>query len=237
MFQVAVKALPGVTAENTTLCDVTLLYSEDGGKNWIKATGENFPANGITVTLPYPEGTNATDYDFVVTHMFTVGAQAGQVETPAVTKTDKGLQFTVYSLSPVAISWKAVSKTEAGNGSGAGGTAATPAPTAAPAPDNTVYYTCPACGYHNWTATAEGYRCDTCGHLESVKQLAGYGNVQGVYEPKTGGAAGVAAAGTTGSKVSIPQTGDDRNFVLWLGLLALSGAALATIVIWRKRRE
>lgn len=235
MFRVAVKALPGVAAENTTLCDVTLLYSEDGGKNWIKATEENFPADGITVTLPYPEGTNAAEYDFVVTHMFTVGAQAGQVETPAVTKTGDGLQFTVYSLSPVAISWKPVSKTEAGNGSGESSTAATPVPTAAP--DNTVYYTCPACGHHDWTATDEGYRCDTCGYLESVKQLAGYGNVQGVYEPKTGGTAGAAAASATGSKVSVPQTGDDRNFVLWVGLLALSGAAMVTMAIRRKRKQ
>lgn len=237
MFQVAVKALPGVTAENTALCDVTLLYSEDGGVTWDKATPENFPANGITVTLPYPEGTNAAEYDFVVTHMVTVamnGLAAGDVEIPAVTKTDKGLQFTVHSLSPVAVSWKPVLKPETGNGNGAGGTTATPAPTAAP--DDTVYYTCPACGYHNWTATDEGYRCDTCGHLESVKQLAGYGNVQGVYEPKTGGAAGIAAASTTGSKVSIPQTGDDRHLVLWLGLLACSGAALVTMAIRRKRK-
>lgn len=237
MFQVAVKALPGVTAENTALCDVTLLFSEDGGVTWDKATPENFPANGITVTLPYPEGTNAAEYDFVVTHMVTVamnGLAAGDVETPAVTKTDKGLQFTVHSLSPIAVSWKPVLKPEAGNGSGAGGTAATPAPTVAP--DDTVYYTCPACGYHNWTATDEGYRCDTCGHLESVKQLAGYGNVQGVYEPKTGGTAGIAAASTTGSKVSIPQTGDDRHLVLWLGLLACSGAALVTMAIRRKRK-
>lgn len=237
MFQVAVKALPGVTAENTALCDVILLYSEDGGVTWDKATPENFPANGITVTLPYPEGTNAAEYDFVVIHMVTVamnGLAAGDVETPAVTKTDKGLQFTVHSLSPVAVSWKPVLKPETGNGNGAGGTTATPAPTAAP--DDTVYYTCPACGYHNWTATDEGYRCDTCGHLESVKQLAGYGNVQGVYEPKTGGAAGIAAASTTGSKVSIPQTGDDRHLVLWLGLLACSGAALVTMAIRRKRK-
>ncbi len=117
MYAAAVKKLPGVTLENTIFWDITLLYSEDGGKTWIEATAENFPANGITVTLPYPDGTNATDYDFVVTHMLTQainGMEPGQVETPAVTKTGNGLQFTVNSLSPVAVSWKAVSKNDDG---------------------------------------------------------------------------------------------------------------------------
>lgn len=32
------------------------------------------------------------------------------------------------------------------------------------------YTTCPACGYHNWTASDEGYVCDTCGYItRSVK--------------------------------------------------------------------
>lgn len=117
IYAAAVKKLPGVTLENTIFWDITLLYSEDGGKTWIEATAENFPANGITVTLPYPDGTNATDYDFVVTHMLTQainGMEPGQVETPAVTKTGNGLQFTVNSLSPVAVSWKAVSKNDDG---------------------------------------------------------------------------------------------------------------------------
>lgn len=229
MFQMAVKDLPGVTAEQTALYDVALYYTTDGGRTWSKATQENFPEEGITVTLPYPAGTNAADFDFVVTHMMTAGAQAGQVETPAVTKTDKGLRFTVYSLSPIAVSWKAIPK-EAETATG--GTAVTPAPTAAP--DDTAYYTCPACGHHDWTATEEGYRCNHCGHLESVKQLAGHPNVEGVYEPKTTDS---TASTTTGSKVSIPQTGDDSRVGLWLSLLALSGTALAAMAIRRKRRQ
>lgn len=220
MFQVAVQTLPGVTAENTALYDVTLLYSEDGGKTWAKATPENFPASGITVTLPYPDGTNAADYDFVVTHMATVamnGLAVGDVETPAVTETAEGLQFTVYSLSPVAVSWKAIPKEQ----------------NVTPTPDSTVYYTCPACGRHDWTATNEGYRCDACGYLETVKQLTGYGNVQGVYEPKPDS----ATASTAGRNSSVPQTGDGWNLKLWVGLLALSGAALAAVAIWRKRKQ
>ena len=65
---------------------------------------------------------------------------------------------------------------------------ATPAPTAAPTeaptatpqptPDDSKFYTCPKCGYHNWTAVAGGYRCDHCGNVVT-KQLAGYPNVKG----------------------------------------------------------
>lgn len=67
----------------------------------------------------------------------------------------------------------------------------TPAPTAAPTeaptatpqptPDDSRFYTCPKCGYHNWTAVAGGYRCDHCGNIVT-KQLAGYPNVKGHTE-------------------------------------------------------
>ena len=61
---------------------------------------------------------------------------------------------------------------------------ATAAPTATPAPtpDDSQYYTCKDCGHHNWTATADGYKCDTCGRIET-KQLSGYKNVKGTYTP------------------------------------------------------
>lgn len=93
---------------------------------------------------------------------------------------------------------------------------AAPAPTAAPAANN-KYYTCTACGHHNWTATGEGYKCDTCGHLESAKQLSGYANVKGVYTPQTTGAAQAAKAST------IPQTSDDMPIV---PIVVISIAAL-----------
>ena len=227
MYAVAVKALPGVTAENTELHDVTLLFSEDGGKTWVKATEENFPKDGITVTLPYPEGTNAADYDFVVTHMATVamnGLGVGEVETPAVTKSEKGLRFTVRSLSPVAVSW---SKIETGGSTPAPSTPA-PSTSTSSSPDDSIYYTCPKCGYHNWTATDEGYRCDHCGNLVMDKQLAGYPNVKGTYTPATGS--------KPSTVTGVPQTGDESNMVLWLGLLIVSGLALGGITLYRRKK-
>lgn len=104
----------GYTEENTVVSDVKLQISADGGNTWIDATEENFPASGITILLPYPEGTGKNTHDFVVTHMFTVtserlGTKAGNTETPTVKKLDNGIQVTLKGLSPVSISWKAVS--------------------------------------------------------------------------------------------------------------------------------
>lgn len=239
MVEQATEKAAEITKESTTLYDVTLQYSEDGGKTWKEASEEDFPQEGITVTLPYPDGTNAADFDFVVTHMLTVarnGYQPGDVETPAVTKTDKGLQFTVYSLSPIAVSWTAV-ETEPEETATAGkdsdsSPAATPAPQTVPASGSTPYYTCPACGYHDWTATDEGYRCDHCGHLESVRQLSGYGNVKGVYTPRTNGSAAAKSAAS-----AIAQTGDDSNPALWSVLCLLSALTLGGLVLYRRKRN
>lgn len=108
---VTVLGQAGYTAERSILYDVELMISLDGGNTWIKATKENFPQEGITVTIPYPAGTTKDNYDFLITHMFTVemnGHQPGEVEMPKVTKTDSGIQFTVKSLSPIMVSWKEV---------------------------------------------------------------------------------------------------------------------------------
>ncbi|MCC8017351.1 MAG: hypothetical protein LIO39_01925, partial [Lachnospiraceae bacterium] len=105
----------GYTADKALVYDVVLQYSTDGGITWITATVDNFPATGITVTIPYPEGTDS-NYEFVVEHMFTVtserlGITAGDTERPTVTKTEDGLVVTLMGLSPVAVSWKAVKTT------------------------------------------------------------------------------------------------------------------------------
>ena len=235
MYKTASEKVEGLSEENTALYDVNLYYRTGEDETWQEATEENFPEEGITVTLPYPDGTNAADFDFVVTHMLTVAGKAGQVETPAVTKTEKGLQFTVHSLSPIAISWKAVPKATATEDTVTEEQTITKEPisgTVVPAPSGSSisYYTCPACGYHDWTATDEGYRCDECGYLESVKQLSGYGNVKGVYEPKAGGATAAAAE-------AIPQTGDESQPVLWAVLMFASALTLGGLLISRRKRN
>ena len=103
----------GYSEEHTQIYDVDLLISTDNGVTWTKADENLFPAEGLLVTLPYPEGTNAKGYDFSVVHMFTtsaLGKTPGEVERPAVVKGADGLQFRVMGLSPVEVSWKAVPK-------------------------------------------------------------------------------------------------------------------------------
>ena len=103
----------GVPAENTAVYDVTLLVSTNGGATWTPTTKDNFPSGGLTVTLPYPSGTNS-GYRFTVVHMFTTsdfGKTPGDTETPAVTNTADGLRFTVTGLSPISVGWTAPATT------------------------------------------------------------------------------------------------------------------------------
>lgn len=111
-----------VPAENIAVYEISLLVSTDGGTTWTPASKDNFPAGGLTVLLPYPEGTGQNTHDFVVTHMFTTddfGKTPGETEKPAVTKTAGGIRFTVTGLSPISLGW--VKKTSQGGSSSGGG--------------------------------------------------------------------------------------------------------------------
>lgn len=113
--------------------DVDLLINVNG-TGWKKATKDNFPSGGLTITLPYPSGTGRDTHDFVVAHMFTEdmnGFRVGDVEHPVVTKTEAGLTFKVYGLSPISIGWKEVERHSGSSSGGGGGNNSTSA--AAPA--------------------------------------------------------------------------------------------------------
>lgn len=97
----------GIPQESTAVYDITLMVNISGA-GWKVASKNNFPANGLTITLPYPEGTGRDTNDFVVCHLFTEdmnGHKAGEVEYPAVTKTESGIRFKVYGLSPISVGW------------------------------------------------------------------------------------------------------------------------------------
>lgn len=100
--------------DNIVVYDVSLrsldkasdIESDEGV--WVEVTDERFPEEGVTVTLPYPKGTSGRMQDFVVCHMFAENmylSSPGEVEYPEVTETDKGIQFKVYGLSPIAVGW------------------------------------------------------------------------------------------------------------------------------------
>lgn len=104
-------------SSDTAIADFDLLLwvSKDEGATWEKATAENFPAAGITVTIPYAElgitYEQAQHMVFTVTHMFSSavnGHTPGSVETPAWTVTADGLRFTVAGLSPIAVGYQAL---------------------------------------------------------------------------------------------------------------------------------
>ena len=101
----------GVPEANVAVYDVTLWVSADGGQSWTEAAEADFPASGLTVTVPYPAGTGAQGYVFTAAHMFAAGANAGDIEYPAASATEKGVTFTVTGLSPVAVGWTAGSYT------------------------------------------------------------------------------------------------------------------------------
>lgn len=167
-------------------------------------------------TANFEVGTlSATELPVNGTATFTVqpktGLAAGNYEeTITVTATDGQYNVATNVTVKFAVAQKSVSVSDTST------------------PDDSVYYTCPACGYHNWTATDAGYRCDHCGYLESVKQLSGYANVKGTYTP--------GSSGTT-TAVTVPQTGDQSSPALWVALLSVSGLALCGLVLCRRRQH
>jgi hypothetical protein len=50
MQKMTVNGWP-VQANKTQIIDVKLMVRRDGGRTWVKATEENFPTGGLTVTL------------------------------------------------------------------------------------------------------------------------------------------------------------------------------------------
>lgn len=114
--QVVEAHISGV-GNNLAVYDVILVYEDTG----LPVEPENFPASGIDAVLPYPDGTNGTDYTFTIQHMISYGPSAGTVENMSYTAGTDGLTCHFTSLSPVAIGWQkknAVRPTPTGGSSG-----------------------------------------------------------------------------------------------------------------------
>ena len=94
--------------ENIAVFDVTLQYKD--GDEWKDVDPENFPSEGVTAILPYPDGTGATGWTFTVQHLISSGDKAGTMETLAYELTADGLKCKFSSLSPVAIGYQAATK-------------------------------------------------------------------------------------------------------------------------------
>ena len=90
--------------DGSVLLDVTLQVRGDDGTPTTVAP-EHFPAEGMEVLLPYPQGTNCS-CTFVITYMITSGERAGQIEVLKGTRTKGGILVRFTSMSPVCITYQ-----------------------------------------------------------------------------------------------------------------------------------
>lgn len=106
--EILLASKQGATSENTVVYDVHYNISTDG-KHWSQLTAQQFPKDGMTITLPYPEGVDPASNEFTAMHMFTQnmnGYHVGDVEVLKTVKVTNGLQMTVNGFSPIAITWE-----------------------------------------------------------------------------------------------------------------------------------
>ena len=116
-LQTKVAEVMADAGKQIAVLDVTLQYKDESG-NWHNVDAANFPDDGVTAILPYPEGTGASGYTFTVQHLISSGPSAGTIETLNYVLTSDGLKCKFSSLSPVAIGYK---KTPSSGGSSGGG--------------------------------------------------------------------------------------------------------------------
>ena len=108
LLRVAREALPTVADGQIAVWDVALFTTADGGRTWAPADEASFPAEGLEVLLPVPEGADVDAHWFAAAHMFTAamaGFQPGDVEPCEAAASAEGVRVTVHGLSPVAVAW------------------------------------------------------------------------------------------------------------------------------------
>ena len=94
--------------ERISVFDITLQYRDSEG-TWHNVEPDNFPKDGVTTILPYPDGTGPTGFKFTIQHMISSGEKAGEVEEiTGFELTGEGLKCKFWSLSPVAIGYEEV---------------------------------------------------------------------------------------------------------------------------------
>ena len=103
--------------------DIALKYYDS--RKWIPVNENNFPADGVDVVLPYPNGTDSKD-TFQIVHMLTKTGSEGTIEKVDHTKEIDGLRFHVTRLSPFGVSWTKYTAPTTGGGGGGGGGAVAP---------------------------------------------------------------------------------------------------------------
>lgn len=192
------------------MMDVELkIQAEDG--SWKLVDDNNFPKNGVTIVLPYPEGTDKDNYDFTVAHMLTSGKEKGTVEILNSEKTEEGLKITVHSLSPIAIVYQQSEKT---------GDPDQKNDDVTPSPSNPGQTT---------PDTKPETKQDTTVSGNDSTSNTNVGTTNANVQKK----ANDSSAKTNTKKA--PITGDAQNVVFWM--LLLGGAALAVVVCKKNKNR
>lgn len=166
-----------------TVDDAGMRYDESGAPVWYIRLTLKTPA---PTPSPTPSPTPTASPEPTATPTATPTASPTATPEPTATPSPTPTAAPTSTPAPTAVPTEAPT--------------ATPQPT----PDDSRFYTCPKCGYHNWTAVAGGYRCDHCGNIVT-KQLAGYPNVKGHTEDAALTATTAPAATKAPATVSDPS--------------------------------
>lgn len=225
----------GYEGEDWALYDVKPMISYNGGIGWESATVEDFPKEGLLITLPYPQGTSKERHTFFAAHMFSHemnGFQPGDIEIPKDVKAgEEGIQFTVYGLSPIAVAWKETEEvSEPGNGAGNGGN------------DNNGETNSPGVG-EGGSGEGSNPPSNSGGGSGEGSNLPSNGG-EGSNSPSNGGGGSAKDTGSfqqnakAGSAQRIPRTGDTANVWFYeLCLLISAICAECLYICFRKDKK
>jgi len=192
--------------------------------------------------------------------MRTTGSKAGTIENVPFEKTAEGLKFTLYSLSPVAVGYKAAAA--AGGivieqthtittSAGAGGSFDTAAAVQVRNGESARFNIKPDAGYSIADVMVDGksvgavssytFTNVTGDHsISATFKKAGTagGTDTGTTDPDTNTTDTTDTTGTTDTETTTsPKTGDSSNPVLWLSLASAGLLGLAVTFTWSRRRK
>jgi len=215
-----------------------------------KATASDFPEEGYTFTIDYPDGTDMTKNDFALVHMFEEGESVGKIEDRIgkdITKTPKGLQFTLTSASPIAIAWTDAEEdgpysnnvgdgTNDPNNPNASGDPANPNdPNASgdPANPNDPNGQDPNASGNSSNPNGTGNSASPQNASGDPAGTAGTSGTNGTNG--SGGTSSVADAVRSAAATLLPKTGDTSKIALWIVLIVACVAVIAGIQIKSKK--
>lgn len=200
------------TIESSKITNVSLTKKDDNTLVLSAEWAGGQPTGGANVAI-YGLDANAS-YQIVF-----VDKDGNRTTIDSVNKNGSSIvfwvpHFSTYEIVKVAVAPVATGSSDTDTASGVDAAAVDAAAVDA------QFYTCPACGYHNWTGTVGGYKCDHCGHIEA-KELSSYPNVKGTATLPT------ATSAVASSNSIIKATGADMSLVI-LAVLVLAAALVVS---------